>query len=82
MEKLLNKTKILANKQRVYALANRNSGIRNYCDEDDIILDIDPDDIILGRQAFKFINSVYQNPDVWIFYTNYVLWSSRYDEPS
>jgi hypothetical protein len=25
---------------------------------------------------------VYQNEDVWIFYTNYVYWSSAHDEPS
>ena len=81
-EKLVSRTKILENSQRLYALANRNAGIRNHCEEDDIIVDIDPDDVILGQQAFKFINSIYQDPNIWIFYTNYVFWSSKYDEPS
>lgn len=51
----------------MYALANRNKGIREYCPEHSVILDVDADDAIIGRQAFKFINSVYHDPEVWMF---------------
>ena len=55
------KITIVKNHLRVYALANRNNGIRNYCDENDIVLDVDADDSFIGRQAFKFVNAIYQN---------------------
>lgn len=49
------------------ALANRNQGIRKYCHKDSIVLDVDADDAIIGRQAFRFVNAIYHNSDVWMF---------------
>ena len=52
---------IIQNTERLYALANRNQAIRNYCPLESIVLDVDSDDAIIGKQAFKFINSIYSD---------------------
>lgn len=32
----------------------------NYCQEGDIVVDIDADDWLIGNQVFQLVNSVYQ----------------------
>lgn len=58
---------IIKNKQRIYALANRNKGIKKYCKQNSIILDADADDSLIGRQVFRFINTIYHDKKVWMF---------------
>ena len=41
------------NKARVYALRNRHEAIHQFCQEDDIVLDIDGDDWLIGSQVLK-----------------------------
>ena len=53
---------IVENTERVYALANRNKGIRHYCNREDIVLDVDADDSLIGKQVFKFINAIFYDP--------------------
>lgn len=56
--------------------------IRKYCQSEDIVIEIDPDDSFIGRQPLKYINSIYQNSEVWVFYTNYVYFSVENGEPT
>ena len=46
----------------MFALGNRHNAINNYCGEDDIVLDIDSDDALIGKQALKFVNAIYHDP--------------------
>lgn len=57
----------MQNTNRVYALANRNLGIRKYCNNNSVVLDVDADDAIIGRQVFRVVNAIYHDPDVWMF---------------
>ena len=67
------KLTIVRNSQRVYSLANRHKAITQYCHEDDIIVDIDADDELIGSQVLKFFNALYhQNPQAWLVYSNTV----------
>lgn len=55
------------------ALANRDSTTRNYCSSGDIVVDIDGDDAIIGKQVFNYINRIYhKNTDAWFVYTNFI----------
>ncbi len=36
------------------------------------------DDMLLGRQIFKVLNTLYHNPNIWYVYTRYL----RQDSPS
>jgi hypothetical protein len=54
------------------ALANRDSVTRNHCKPGDIVIDIDGDDAIIGRQVFNLFNRFYKNPDAWFVYANFI----------
>lgn len=61
------------NLQRLGVLGNMNFWIRKYCKNDDIVVVIDADDKIIGRQALKIVNSVYRASNVWYAYSKFIL---------
>ena len=75
---LKDRTSLLANKYQRNALYNRNFAIMEYCNEEDIIVDMDADDWIIGKQVFQMVNSIYQaghffngkREDLWLAYTS------------
>lgn len=46
------------------ALYNRNQGVIEYCSENDIVIDVDTDDWIIGNQVFQLVNSIYQTGNI------------------
>lgn len=42
------------------ALFNRDWANRYFCQEGDIMIDMDADDWIIGTQVFQLVNSIYQ----------------------
>ena len=55
------------------ALGNRDSTTRKYCRAGDIVMDVDGDDALIGKQVFNFINRLYfNNQDAWFIYTNFI----------
>lgn len=71
--RLNNRIAIIKNANRTGALGNRDIAIRNYCKPGDIILDVDGDDALIGKQVFNVINRVYnKNKDAWFVYSNYL----------
>ena len=51
--KLKEKLRIKRNKEGVYVLRNRHEAFHQLCREDDIVLDIDGDDWLIGSQVLK-----------------------------
>lgn len=47
------------------ALFNRDLGVRKYCREDDIVVDIDSDDNLIGRQVFQLVNTLFQKQNMY-----------------
>lgn len=45
--------------------------VKKFCNENDIVVNIDSDDALIGFQVFNVLNSVYQDPNVWYVYTTY-----------
>ncbi len=55
------------------ALGNRDSVTRNFCNSGDVVVDIDGDDAIIGRQALNLFNRFYvKNPDAWFVYASFI----------
>ena len=50
----------LRNRANVGAFCNKDSGIKENCPSGSIVLDIDADDGLLGRQVMKVLNVIYQ----------------------
>ncbi len=59
--RLNNRLRIIKNAEKVGALGNRDSTTRNYCQPGDIVMDIDGDDAIIGKQVFNLYNHIYHN---------------------
>lgn len=47
--------------------------INKYCNQQDIVIVMDADDAFIGKQAFKVVNAVYQDKQVWAANTVYAL---------
>ena len=46
--------------ERQYSIANIRNASKNFCKPEDIIIVVDGDDELLGRQVLKLFNSVFQ----------------------
>jgi len=68
--KLEDKLTIVNNKIRVGALANLYKAIHS-CQNDSIIVTLDGDDWLAHPYVLKIINSVYQDPSIWMTYGSY-----------
>jgi hypothetical protein len=45
---------------------------KKLCRPGDIIVHVDMDDMLLGRQVFKVLNALYHNKNLWYVYTRYL----------
>lgn len=43
-----------------------------YCDKSDVIVDLDLSDLLVDAKVFEKINCEYQDPDVWLTYTDFI----------
>lgn len=58
--RLNNRLTIVRNLDRTGALGNRDIATRKLCQNDSIIVEIDADDYIIGKQVFNLYNTYYQ----------------------
>jgi hypothetical protein len=70
---LKNRIKIVHNKKRMRTLANVYYYMRTLCNEKSIIVNVDADDALIGAQTFNLFNKLYQNPEIWYVYSNYII---------
>lgn len=74
-----NKIKIIHTFTRLDVLGNMYFFINRYCDTDDIVISVDADDALFGRQPLKVINAVYQNPKVWAGNSIFIFYDKEWD---
>jgi len=65
-----NKIKLIKNKKRVRQLANVYKAVHS-CKNEEIIVICDGDDWFNDEKVLHYINSVYQDPNVWMTYGQY-----------
>lgn len=58
--RLRRRIKLVKNRANIGAFANKDTGIKENCQPGDIIIDLDSDDALIGRQTLKTLNLVYQ----------------------
>lgn len=77
---LNNRITIIKNSVRLGALANRDLTIRNFCRPGQIVIDIDGDDCLIGKQVFNMYNRLYhRNNQIWFLYTNHIRIKGSYE---
>jgi glycosyltransferase involved in cell wall biosynthesis len=64
--------KVEIHTDRFYSIFNIRNASRNFCKEEDILIVVDGDDELLGRQVLKLFNAVFQEKQVWYVYTNFL----------
>ena len=52
------------NRLKIDVLANRNNGIQNYYDENDIVLNVDVDDAFIGRRLLNLLMLFVKNSEI------------------
>lgn len=62
---------LIKNKERVGSLANLYRIIW-MCDKNEIVCDVDGDDWLANDGVFALLNKVYDDPDVWLTYGQYL----------
>jgi glycosyltransferase involved in cell wall biosynthesis len=66
------KLKILENKDRSMAMYNIYQSAHRYCKSYEILMIVDGDDYLLGRQVLKLYNALFQSKNNWLIYTNFL----------
>ncbi len=67
---------LIKNKTRKRALANLYLAVQ-LCEPDEIVFNHDGDDWLSDDRVFDLINSIYQNPDIWITYGSFINWPTN-----
>lgn len=80
--KLKNKIVIVRNGRNLGATMSTYYWSRMLCSPGDIIVHVDMDDMLIGRQVFKTLNAVYQDPNVWYAYTRYIIQPNPEEMPN
>lgn len=71
-----NRIKIVKNHKNLGATLSTYYWSRRLCNPNDIIVHVDMDDSLIGRQVFKVINAIYHDPNIWYAYSRYIIqWS-------
>lgn len=70
--KMENRVLLIHNEERRGALYNQYHAIHR-CKDTDIIIILDGDDWLFDNHVFDFINSTYNNPNVWLTYGQFAL---------
>lgn len=59
--RLNNRFTLIKNKRSLGALSNRDYVTRNFCQPGDIVLEVDGDDALVGKQVLNLFNRFYYN---------------------
>jgi len=62
---------LIENEERLGALANIYKAV-HLCKDDEIVVILDGDDFLAHEGVLAYLNEVYQDPDVWVTYGNYL----------
>jgi hypothetical protein len=74
IEKNLSSSKfiLVANRDRRKATINQYYSIRKHCKKGEVMMIIDGDDELVGKQVFRLFNAIYQSKSANYVYTNYI----------
>lgn len=54
------------------ALPNIYKAAHEFCKPYELLIIVDGDDELIGKQVFKFFNVVFQSKNVWLAYSNHI----------
>jgi len=63
---------IVINEEQRLSMFNQRRAANEFCQPEEIMMVVDGDDELLGRQVFRLFNAIFQEKQVWFMYTNYL----------
>ncbi len=73
---LEHKCLLIKNNERRHAMANRYRAI-HLCESSEIVINVDGDDWLATDHALAYLNRIYQNPNVWMTYGQFIRYPSN-----
>lgn len=73
LKKQAHRVTLIKNNTRRRSLANHYHAI-HLCQDDEIIVNLDGDDWFAHEYVLAYINRIYDDPDVWLTYGQYINW--------
>lgn len=67
--RIKNRVKIVRNLEHMGATGSAYLWARKLCRPGDIVVHMDMDDRMIGKQVFKTMNALYHNPNTWYVYS-------------
>ncbi len=66
------KIEVIINEQNIFALENIYNAVHYHCNAGEIVMLVDGDDALVGRQVFGLFNAIYQRTESALVYSNYL----------
>lgn len=54
------------NEEVMYNSGNHYLRVKEFCDNNDIVVTLNLNSSLIGRQFFKVLNAIYQDPNTWV----------------
>ena len=68
---LKEKMTVIGNPQERSSFGSKHKAISEHCHEDEVVVDLDVEDELVGSQVLRLFNALYQqHPDTWLIYSN------------
>lgn len=67
----------IKNEKRMGAMYNHTNAVMNYCDEQDIVIQLDGDDWLNSKKVLEYINEFYEKESCWMMYGQAQYFSGR-----
>jgi hypothetical protein len=65
----------ISNKKHKTALENIHDATYNFCSNDSVVMIVDGDDELIGKNVLKVFNAAYQKLKAGVIYSSYYLYS-------
>lgn len=73
---LESKIMLILNEERKYKMANQYYAIYNFCEDNDIVVELDADDWLAHRYVLEYLNNMYTDPNIWLTYGQFIYYPS------
>jgi len=68
---------LVKNEERKLKMANTYMAYHTYCEDDEIVVELDGDDWLSHNEVFSKINNLYLRDDIWMTYGHFMEWPTN-----
>lgn len=76
-KRIRNRMKIIHNLEALGGLGNLYFAPQLFCNEGEVVVNVDPDDQLLGIQALKILSTAYEDENIWYAYSRHIVFMNK-----